>query len=291
MKWCTHSLSHGCLQAVFKAMKNSFSVALLLAFSLVVRSQNWFPLSYSLSVGGTQVTDTHRSVLFQNPALSSLLRHAQLGAEYESRYAITELDSKGLRFSYPFSHFTVTADVRYAGFDAYHELLTGIGFSRDFGGRFSMGLQLITESRYAVESDRYYTGFFPQLGLFVPLSSGVAIGFSAYNPFQAQLKYESESRPLPSVYSMGMKLQLSETVEWRIQADQEVSNRLRVGTAVELIFREKFFVQTGVSYHHFFVPSVGVGVEWNRLQFNLISSLHPILGLTIASGLFYRFTR
>lgn len=269
-------------------MKNQLSLTLLLGFSLGVHAQSWFPLSHALSVGGTSVTDTHRTLLFQNPALISYARGSILSAEYESRYAITELDSKGLQFSYPFSHFTVSADVRYSGFETYHELLTGIGFSRDFGGKFGMGLQLIAESRYSVESDRYYTALYPHLGLYVPLSESLFIGFSIYNPFVMQLKYESGSRQLASVYSAGLKLLFSETVEWRLQADQEISNRLRLGTAIELTMNKQFSVQTGLSYHHFFVPSLGVGWYWKRLQFNLTSSLHPLLGVTLASGLSYQ---
>jgi len=269
-------------------MKNNFYLTLFLGCTLFANAQSWFPLSQPLSVGGTSVTDTHRVQLFQNPALTSYVTRPQLGVEYESRYAITELDSKGLHFSYPFSHFTMAADIRYSGFDAYHEILTGIGFSRNFGGKFAMGLQLIADSRYSVESDRYYTAFYPQLGLHVPVSSTLFLGFSAYNPFLMLIHYESGDRPIASVYSVGMKLLFSEKVEWRLQADQEVSNRLRVGTAVELLLHEGFFVQTGVYFNHFFVPSLGVGTKWNRWSFNLVASLHPQLGLMLASGLSYK---
>ena len=270
-------------------MKNHVFIALFLGYTLAGYSQSWFPLSYSLSVGGTSVTDTHRTLLFQNPALISYTGSAQLNAEYESRYAITELDSKGLQFSLPFSHFTVSAAIRYSGFEVYHEILSGIGFARDFGGKFGMGLQLIADSRYSVETDRYYTAIYPQLGVYIPLSATLFLGCSVFNPFQMKMNYESESRQLASVYSVGTKLCITEKVEWRLQADQEVSNRMRVGTAIEMELNSRLYLQTGVSYQSFLIPALGAGFDKSRFRFNLTASLHPVLGVMVASALSYTF--
>ena len=270
-------------------MKNFLLLTALSGLFQVLYSQSWFPLSHSLSAGGTSVTDTRRNSVFQNPALRSYKLSPQLAAEYEHRYAITELASKGLSFLYPFTHFTSSVDFRYSGFSAYHEMLAGIGFARNFGSKFSIGLQFITEARYAVEPDRYHLALFPQIGLAVPLSETLLIGITAYNPFIAAFHYESEVRDLPSVYSLGLSCRLAESVFWRPQADQEISNRLRSGTSVDFLLLEKIAVQAGVMYNDSFVPSLGLGFSGKNLLFDLTVAVHPLLGLSLAGGLTYQW--
>jgi hypothetical protein len=270
-------------------MKNLFFILILTGSCQLVASQSWFPLSHPLSTGGTPATDTRRPGLFVNPALHALMKQKQLYAEYESRYAITELSSKGLAFTYPFSHFTVTAEFRYSGFEAYHELLLGVAVARDFGGKFGMGLQLVSDSRYSVETDRYYTTFYPSLGLTVPLSPTLLLGISVFNPFSQKMNYTAGERTLPSVYSAGLRIMISESVHWRIQADKEISNSLRVGSAFDVSLYDAFFVQAGVSYLHYFVPALGAGYGLHRWRVDLTATLHPLLGLSVAGGMSYRF--
>jgi hypothetical protein len=270
-------------------MKTVFILAALLGSFLSSRAQAWFPLSHPLSVSGTAVTDTQRNGLFYNPALSSGLEHISLVMEYDSRYSITELAAKGLRFSYPFRDFVTSVDFRRAGFDAYHEMLSGISFSRVFGEKISAGLQFILDSKYAVENNRYYHAFYPQAGLTVLLTPALLLGFSVYNPFLVEMNYEMGKRSIPSVYSLGLKVKLSETVHFRIQADQEISNDLRWGTACDFLLVENISIQTGVHYHDFFVPAVGAGFSFKQLRFDLAVAIHPLLGLTVAGGLSYHF--
>lgn len=270
-------------------MKNLLIILILTGSCQLVASQSWFPLSHPLSTGGTPATDTRRPGLFANPALHALVRQKQVYAEYESRYAITELASKGLAFSYPFSHFTVTTQFRYSGFEAYHEVVSGVAVSRDFGGKFGMGLQLVSDSRYSVETDRYSTTFYPGLGITVPLSSTLLLGISAFNPFLQKMNFRVGERTLPSVYSAGLRILLSESVHWRIQADKEISNALRVGSAIDVSLYDRFFLQAGVSYLHYFVPALGFGFGLHRWRFDLAATLHPLLGISVASGMSYRF--
>lgn len=270
-------------------MRKLYLVTTLSGFVAIACSQSWFPLSHPLSIGGTSVTDIHRPGVFTNPAHAVNFANPLLFAVYDNRYGITELASKGLRFSYPFTHFSSSLDVRYSGFGSYHELLGGLSFARNFGGKFSMGLQFIVESRYAVESDRYYSALYPQLGITVPLSETLLLGVSVINPFATAMLYESETRSLASVYSVGVRMRFSESVCWRLQADQEISNRLRWGTAFEFDLLDKITVQAGVQHLDFFVPALGVGFAFSNLQFDLVSSLHPFLGPTAAGGLSYHF--
>jgi len=269
-------------------MKKMYLLMTLLGLVSLAYTQAWFPLSYPLSVGGTSVTDNYRPALFQNPAIGASSGVPYLYVAYESRYDITELASKGLRFAYPFSHFSTVVDFSYSGFSAYHEMIGGIGFSRNFSNKFSMGLQLMMEARYSVESDRYYLALYPHWGLTIPISGQLLLGVSAMNPFQATMNYESGKRSLPSVYSLGLKIQFTEQLCWRLQADQEISNRLRWGTGIEFSWLQRVSVQIGAHYNNFFVPALGGGFTLNNLQFDLVASLHPMLGTTLAGGLSLR---
>lgn len=269
-------------------MRKLYLFMILLGSVAPLSAQSWFSLTQPLSLAGTSATDNRRQGLFQNPALAAGLASPLLYAEYERRYDITELASKGLRFSYPFSHFTSSIDLRYSGFSAYHEILTGLGFARDFGGKFSLGLQFILDTRYAVESDAYYSSFYPQIGLCVPLTPNLLLAVTVINPYLVQIKYETDVRSLPSVYSMGLKLRISDAVDWRLQADQEISNKLRWGTAIDCSWFSSILLQVGVQYSGFFVPGLGAGFRYRKMQFDLTTGLHPLLGLTIAGGVSYQ---
>ena len=268
-------------------MKKLYLLMTLFGLILPGYTQAWFPLSFPLSAGGTSTTDTSRPELFQNPALVAYSVVPYLYTEYESRYGITELASKGLRFAYPFSHFTTSLDFRYTGFSAYHEMIGGLGFSRNFGTKFNMGLQLMVDVRYSVESNRYYPALYPHCGLTVPISDQLLLGVAVMNPFQSTMKYDSGERRLPSVYSLGLNYTFTDELCWRLQADQEISSKLRWGTAFEFEMLHGVRVQTGVHYSDFFVPELGFGFRLKKLQFDLVTTLHPQLGITLAGGLSY----
>ncbi len=259
----------------------------------LLSKQSFSQISYiipsSNSISQTSVSDSHHWAAFNNPAMLGNLIYPELGIHYENRYLISELSTKSIQFALPSNLVNTGISFSHFGYSLYHEMMIGMGFARNFGAKFAMGVQFNYYTAYFVASNSYRGTLFPQVGLSVKLSPEFSLGFNTFNPFQSDIKTEFNSKRLPSLFSLGTEYFFSTDLVWRTQIDKEVSTNYRFATGFEYQMLQQFELKLGAYVSNYLVPCMGVGFKTAAFQLNLNTELHPLLGLISQASVSYIF--
>ncbi|MDD2283837.1 MAG: hypothetical protein PHQ11_00340 [Paludibacter sp.] len=256
-----------------------FFLMALLPFSALF-DQIAYPVPSSVSVANTSVSDVKNRMPFHNPASFSASTMPQIVCSFENRYIITELATKSFLAIYPTKQFICGFSFAHHGFSLYHEIMMGMAFSRDFSGKFSLGMQFNYHTAYFASSNSYHATVYPQIGLNIPIEDHFLIGFHVFNPFGAHIKGELATKFVPSVFSLGCAYDFSQAFSWRFQADKELSSNYRVATGFDYAMTSHTRFQLGVYAAGFLVPCLGVGFGISYFTIDLVGELHPLMGLT-----------
>jgi hypothetical protein len=264
-----------------------FSVVLFVFFNATGQIATIIPSTES--VANAAVADRQHWTAFGNPANSAFSEKIEIGIQYENRYFMKEFANRSLNFLLPTKYLNTSLSMSYFGYSYYNHILTGLGFARNFSDHFSLGLQFNYLTTYFAAQNNYRGAFFPQIGANIRLSPVIHLGFSTFNPFQADIKTEYTTTRLPSVFSLGIDYLIGENFVTRLQVDKEISSDYRVAAGFEYDMLQALTLKIG-SYHlEYFVPCLGFGTRFGNFSFVLNGELHPRLGLITIASAKYKF--
>lgn len=243
------------------------------------------------AVADASVASSHRWSAFSNPASLGYASVMNFGFQYENRYFLSELSTKSIDFVLPSRLINTGISASYSGYSLYNEIMLGIGFSRNFSDKFSLGVQLDYYAAYFAASDKYYGAFFPQIGLNASLSPDFHLGFSTFNPFQSIIKAVDTSKRIPSVFSLGVEYYLSPNLNFKAQVDKEISSNFRTALGTEYSLLNFLTVKAGAYHTDYLVPCFGFSTEFSSFSFNLNTELHPLLGLVSMASVRFFFKK
>lgn len=272
-------------------MKNNFFVCFPLLFLCCnTYAQHLSPDVSPFSIANTSVADTRQWSAFSNPAMLGYRKDFELGIQYENRFMIHELSTKAVQFSAPTHLLNTGFSFSYFGFSLYHHMMIGVGFSRNFSNKFSLGLQVNHFSIYSVASNCSYGAFLPQIGASVRLSEVLSVGFHTFNPFQSNIKGEELQMKLPSVFSLGSEYAFSSALYWRTQIDKELGSVYRVASGLDYDVFAAMQLRLGLYGTDYLVPCMGISfLPTKHIAIGINTELHPLLGLNTMASLHYRF--
>ncbi|MEA4982018.1 MAG: hypothetical protein VB066_04800 [Paludibacter sp.] len=265
----------------------SLMIGCLLMFYINAQIPCLFPSS--TSVAATSVADLNNWSAFHNPAPLSELENPQLFIQADNRYNITALSTKCFSIAYPTNYFVSGIAFSHFGFSLYHEMMLGLAFARNFSDKFNIGLQFNYLAAYFPSSNSYHGTFFPQIGLNFPLNKTFIMGFHVFNPFQSKLKSDFTTKRLPAIFSVGFSTKFSTNFTWRVQADKEISSNYRFATAADYQISQVLRFQAGLYGYEYLIPCLGFGCKFKRFSLDLITELHPLLGLTTMAAMKFMF--
>lgn len=257
-----------------------FSVAISQISVVVPRSPN---------AADAAVADRKMWTSFGNPANFAFAKSLEAGIEYQNRFMLKELAFRSANFVLPTQLVNIAAQASYFGYAQYNEILAGIGFSRNFSDKFSIGVQFDYLSAFFAAQNQYRGTLFPQVGLNFQLSKNIYLGFSTFNPFQTNIRSEYSEKRIPSVFSLGADFYFSPDVVARLQGDKEISSNFRFAAGVEYTMLNTLTLKVGAQYLQYIIPDIGFGVKFSNFSFTLNGEMHPALGLVTAAALKYRF--
>jgi len=243
------------------------------------------------AVANASVADSRHWSAFSNPASIGYVSAINFGFQYENRFFLSELSTKSIDFVLPSRLMSTGISASYFGYSLYNEIMLGIGFSRNFSDKFSLGVQLDYYAAYFAASDKYYGAFFPQIGLNASLTPDFHLGFSTFNPFQSMIKAVDTSKRIPSVFSLGVEYYLSPELNFKAQVDKEISSNFRTALGAEYSLLNFLTVKAGAYHNDYLVPWFGFSTDFASFSFNLNTELHPLLGLVSMASVRYFFKK
>jgi hypothetical protein len=241
------------------------------------------------SIAGTSVSDSRKFTAFSNTANMSYISGGEAVIMYENRFLLKELSTKTVHVAYTLPFVTAGIQFSYMGYPLYHEMLTGIGFARNFENKFALGVQFNYFSTYFTGINAYRSAFFPQIGLNLNITQYTNIGFSTFNPFQTNIKSIAIEKRIPSLFSLGVQHFFSDDLAWRVQVDREISSSYRIATGFEYEMSEFLNTKIGTYYNNYLVMCIGVGFKLSGFYFDVNAEMHPIGGINLLGALRYKF--
>jgi hypothetical protein len=270
-------------------MKKSICILAIIFCCRTLYSQIPDIIPSSISIAFTSVADSRNWSGFNNPAMLGNLEKPEIALEYENRFLLSELSTKSIQVGFPSNYVNAGVSFSYFGYSLYNEMLFGIGFARNFSGKFTMGVQFDYYNAFFSASNSYRGALFPQIGLSVTLSKNFSLGFHTFNPFQTNIQTEYVIKRLPSIFSIGTEYFFSHDLVWRTQIDKEVSSTYRFAMGFEYSMLQHVNLKLGAYSSDYLVPCLGIGFITGPFLLDLNCELHPILGLNTLASIKYRF--
>ncbi|PIF02605.1 MAG: hypothetical protein CR965_00470 [Paludibacter sp.] len=247
------------------------------------------PNSIAVSNTSTAVLDEWNA--FQNVTALAHVNKLEVATQYENKFMIPELGTGSVQAGFNAKYINVGFSYSYQGYSLYNEMIAGVGLARNFGDKFSMGLQFNYYTAYfsAKEESRYRGTVVGQLGVVAHITPKLIVGFHSFNPFQTNIKTEYSEKVVPSIYSFGSNYAFNKNFRWLMQVDKEVSTDFRFASSFEYTMIDALTFRLGASSSEYLIPTFGFGVHLGRFHINLNGELHPILGFNSMANLKYKF--
>ncbi len=269
-----------------------FSFAILLAAHFTGSVAQISPVvASSVSTAGASAAVLTEWSAFQNTAALAHVEHIEVAAQYENRFMMKELSTRSVQAGFNARYVNVGLSFSYQGYSLYNEMLTGVGIARNFGDKFSMGVQFDYYTAYFAGHDesRYRGALLAQFGVASAILPKLTVGFHTFNPFQSNIKTEFSQKRIPSVFSVGTNYAFADNLIWLTQIDKEVSSNFRFASGFEYTMIRELTVKLGAYGTDYLIPCLGIGVHLGGFHFHLNGELHPLLGLNTVANLKYRF--
>ena len=222
-----------------------------------------------------------------NQAGLARLQNMAAGVYFENRFLIEELSFGAGAFAYPTPSGVVAFSFTYFGFDLYNESKMGLAYSRDFGERFSAGLQL-NYHHVSIAGDYGSKGGITfEAGVIYQILPELSIGTHLFNPTRTKTADFANER-IPTIFRTGLSYTFSEKVIVVAEAEKSVNYPVVFRAGVEYRLIESVSVRGGIGTRPT-TNAFGFGLEWGNLMIDIAASFHHVLGYSPQLSFVYEF--
>lgn len=227
--------------------------------------------------------------LFYNPASISTVAQIEIGAYFERRFLINELNYGSAGIVIPFAGTqAVGLEASTFGFDLYRETQAGLSYGITFLEIFSIGVK----ANYAnlnISENGSTDVFYVDAGLNVSITKDISLGFSAFNVNRAELESQTGlTQDIPTVFAAGLAYRPSDKVLVVADMNKDVDHPVSFRGGIEYYIIPELCARVGVSSEAL-NWSTGLGLKVAGLRLDVAFSNHEQLGFTPHVSLSYGF--
>ncbi len=222
-----------------------------------------------------------------NQAGLAKMENAAAGVYFENRFLIEELNFGAGAFIYPTKLGVLGFNFTYFGFELYNETKIGIAYARNFGERFSLGMQLNYHNTGIGENYGNRGNITAELGAIFHILPQLSIGAHLYNPARAKIGNFADER-IPTIFKTGLGYEFSERVLVVLEAEQSINHKPVFKAGIEYHIIDPIFIRGGIGTN----PnsnSFGFGLLMGNLEVDLATSYHYLLGYSPQISMIYNF--
>ncbi len=239
------------------------------------------------AMGGASVASGDFWALFNNQAGTAWFTGIHIGMSFENRFLLPALTQEYLGLAVALKAGTFGIAVNRFGNNQYNELKAGLSFSRKFGHKFSVGVQL-HYLRLSINHDYGNKNLIScEIGLMYQAGKHLWLGVQLLNPIPVVVT-DSPAEHLPSTFCIGMVYQFSDSFSGLIETEKDFNNPLIIRTGAEYHFARPAYVRVGMSTSPVSF-TFGAGLEFGRFRFDIASGYHQALGFSPSGSIIYTF--
>jgi hypothetical protein len=212
-----------------------------------------------------------------NPSILAAINKKTAGIYSEQRFMIKEWKTAIAAAAFPTASGNFGLCINYSGSANYYRFMSAIGYARSFGNSFDAGLQF-----------RYHNAAIPGYNSESGLGYTVSLLFHLNQKFNAGFNFSDDreeddgfksGKKLPRKFSAGLGYTVSRLVFITTEITKSKQSPLNISAGIHYAFDEKLFFRTGFGSATQTWLLAG-GIRWKQLVFQLIASMHPVLGIT-----------
>jgi len=241
----------------------------------------------STGLAGASLTISDGWSAHNNQAGLGFLTKATAGVYYENRFLIPELGLSAAALALPTKIGTFGLSIRRFGYRTYNENKIGIAYSRAFGEKLSIGIQL---NYHSINFAEYYGNrqtFTAEVGVIYKPGKNITLAAHVFNPTQTKSSNYDDER-LPSIIRIGARYQFSKKVFLVGEIEKDIYNKPVLKAGFEYQIVDVLFLRAGVAGNPL-NSCFGFGLKLKRLLVDFSGKFHPVLGFTPQFSLTYQF--
>ncbi len=260
----------------------------LLVYSFAYSGNGNYPFGgRGAGMGNATVTLYDFWAMSYNQAGLSRLKNPTAGVFFENRFLVKELSFGAAAFAIPVNAGVVGASFTYFGFEYYNETKVGLAYARDFGERFSFGVQLNYQNTGIGESYGNQGNLTFEGGAIFHILPQLAIGMHVFNPLRAKVGDFADER-IPTVFKTGLGYTFSDKAMAILEIEKSLNHEPIVKAGIEYRIIEPIYIRGGIGTNPS-TNSFGFGLNLGNLQLDMATNYHYVLGYSPQVSFIYHF--
>jgi hypothetical protein len=265
-----------------------FLILLFLQFHPLFASNDNYPFGgRAAGMGNAAVTLYDFFALSHNQAGLARMEHKAVGVYFENRFLVEELSFGAAAFVMPTQSGVFGVSFTYFGFELYNETKIGLAYARDFGERFSAGLQLNYHNTGIGEDYGNKGNLTVEMGFIFQLTQQLSLGAHLFNPTLAKIGEFADER-IPTIFKTGLSYTFSEKVIVAGEVEKSINKNPSLKAGIEYHITEPLYIRMGVGTQPA-TNAFGFGLKLGSLNLDLATSYHHILGYSPQLSFVYYF--
>jgi hypothetical protein len=209
----------------------------------------------------------------------------------ENRFLLSDLSLAAAGFILPTTSGNFGVSLQFFGSSLYSEGKAGLAYARHFGEKLSASVQLNYMFTNIGEGYGRTGTATAELGIICEILPRLYLGAHIFNPTKASLKttgYLDIKEYISTIIRTGAAYHFSEKVLLSLEVEKDIRHQPMAKFGVEYMITEGMFVRAGLSTNPT-LNSFGFGIHKGKLQFDISTSYHHLLGYSPQAGVIYAF--
>jgi len=244
----------------------------------------------SSSLGNTSLGFADVWSVHNNQAAMAFLNKPAAGLYYENKFLIKELNVQAGAVVLPTKSGVFGLSLSYYGNKLYCEGKTGLAYAKNFGHRFSAGIQL--DYLFTRIAENYGTrhSFTFEIGLLGKITKNLTLAAHVFNPINVRLADYNNER-IPAIIRLGVLYSFSDNLLVALEAEESISLKPGINAGIEYRLLKKAFFRIGLSASDHIQYSFGLGLDVKNISIDIAAAYHPVLGISPKASLGFIFNR
>ena len=241
-----------------------------------------------VSLGNASVALISTFSVFHNQAALARIKGVSAATDFRQPFLIEGYSDKALAVVVPTSHSNFAFGIHQKGLSSYHETRLGVAMARNFGEKFSAGIQFDYFMMNFPEQGRSRGTCFIEFGILYQMKRNVIIGLHIFNPSNAFIESLNFISRLPFIATAGIVYKPADNILITNAEEYSMNSRLNISMGIEYLFSDRFSLRCGLSgepVRH----SAGIGYKWNIFTIDFAMVHHETLGYTPSFSLILNF--
>ncbi len=240
-------------------------------------AQGWSPMgSRSMSMANASVTLSDVWAFHHNPGALGAIEECTVGASYENRFLLKELQSQGVAAAIPLKVGLISVGGQSFGYRQFRTIRGGLGYSMQLTEKFYAGVQVNYQMLQLSQNYGSRSAVTGEAGIYTRITNHWDIGASVFNIGRARLADAFDDR-FTTLMRLGTSYRFSDKLLVVAEGEKDLDYDPRFKLGIEYQTIDNFFLRGGAAT----APpelSFGLGYALKTIDISAGSAYHQILG-------------